>query len=152
MVSGIFTLVMYVPIGNTNSQQTSSPVLATAIPSSSISNTAYLNTTTSYYHNVNIVNSTTTTTNVPYAENTSQGSINSSFSPSLEDCSNGEINITDTSIRSMEEETKIRVKPETLMELRKHKALGEFVSYDDLLQYWMKVCPISAPPGEEVKK
>ena len=64
---------------------------------------------------------------------------------------NGKINITDTSIRSMEDETKIRVKPETLMELRKHKALGEFVSYDDLLQYWMKVCPISAPPGEEVK-
>ena len=61
------------------------------------------------------------------------------------------VNISDTSIRSMEEETKIRMTPETLMELRKHKALGEFRSYDDLIKYWMKVCPITAPPGEEVK-
>ena len=51
----------------------------------------------------------------------------------------------------MEDETKIRMTPETLRELRKHKALGEFRSYDDLIKYWMKVCPIVAPPGEEVK-
>ena len=61
------------------------------------------------------------------------------------------VNIQDTSIRSMEDETKIRMTPETLRELRKHKALGEFRSYDDLIKYWMKVCPITAPPGEEVK-
>ena len=51
----------------------------------------------------------------------------------------------------MEEETKIRITPETLRELRKHKALGEFRSYDDLIRYWMKACPVNAPPGEEVK-
>ena len=61
------------------------------------------------------------------------------------------VNIQDTSIRSMEEETKIRITPETLRELRKHKALGEFRSYDDLIRYWMKACPVNAPPGEEVK-
>ena len=63
----------------------------------------------------------------------------------------GKINMLDTSIRSMEEETKIRITPETLRELRKHKALGEFRSYDDLIRYWMKACPVNAPPGEEVK-
>ena len=51
----------------------------------------------------------------------------------------------------MEEETKIRITPETLRELRKHKALGEFRSYDDLIRYWMKACPVNALPGEEVK-
>ena len=61
------------------------------------------------------------------------------------------VNISDTSIRSMEDETKIRITPETLRELRKHKALGEFRSYDDLIRYWMKACPIIAPPGEEVE-
>jgi hypothetical protein len=61
------------------------------------------------------------------------------------------VNIQDTSIRSMEEETKIRITPETLRELRKHKALGEFRSYDDLIRYWMKACPVNAPPGEGVK-
>ena len=61
------------------------------------------------------------------------------------------VNIQDTSIRSMEEETKIRITPETLRELRKHKALGEFRSYDDLIRYWMKACPVNALPGEEVK-
>ena len=61
------------------------------------------------------------------------------------------VNIQDTSIRSMEEETKIRITPETLRELRKHKALGEFRSYDDLIKYWMKACPVNAPPGEGVK-
>ena len=60
------------------------------------------------------------------------------------------INIQDTSIRSMEDETKIRITPETLRELRKHKALGEFRSYDDLIRYWMKACPVTAPVGEEV--
>ena len=62
------------------------------------------------------------------------------------------VNIQDTSIRSMEEETKIRITPETLRELRKHKALGEFRSYDDLIRYWMKACPVNAPPGEEAKQ
>ena len=51
----------------------------------------------------------------------------------------------------MEEETKIRITPETLRELRKHKALGEFRSYDDLIRYWMTACPVNAPPGEGVK-
>ena len=51
----------------------------------------------------------------------------------------------------MEDETKIRITPETLRELRKHKALGEFRSYDDLIRYWMKASPVTAPPGEEVK-
>ena len=50
----------------------------------------------------------------------------------------------------MEDETKIRITPETLRELRKHKALGEFRSYDGLIRYWMTVCPVTAPPGEEV--
>ena len=63
----------------------------------------------------------------------------------------GKINMLDTSIRSMEEETKIRITPETLRELRKHKALGEFRSYDDLIRYWMKACPVNALPGEGVK-
>ena len=63
----------------------------------------------------------------------------------------GNLNISDTSIRSMEDETKIRITPETLRELRKHKALGEFRSYDDLIRYWMKASPVTAPPGEEVK-
>lgn len=64
---------------------------------------------------------------------------------------NGKINMPDKSIGSMEDRTKIDVSRSTLRELRKHKALGEFVSYDDLLQYWIKNCPINAPPGEEVK-
>ena len=61
------------------------------------------------------------------------------------------VNILDTIINAMDEETRIRMTKPTLMELRKHKAIGEFISYDDLVKYWMKVCPITAPPGEEVK-
>ena len=51
----------------------------------------------------------------------------------------------------MEDKTKVDVSRSTLVELRKHKALGEFASYDELLQYWMKACPVNAPPGEGVK-
>jgi hypothetical protein len=59
--------------------------------------------------------------------------------------------MSDGSIGSMEDKTKVDVSRSTLVELRKHKALGEFASYDELLQYWMKACPVNAPPGEGVK-
>ena len=63
----------------------------------------------------------------------------------------GNINIFDTIINAMDEETRIRMTKTTLMELRKHKAIGEFISYDDLVKYWMKVCPITGPVREEVE-
>ncbi len=62
------------------------------------------------------------------------------------------INKLDTSIRSMEDETKIRVSSITRKRLSKAKALGEFNSYDDLINYLLDQVPISAPPGEEVKR
>ena len=63
----------------------------------------------------------------------------------------GNINIFDTIINAMDEETRIRMTKTTLIELRKHKAIGEFISYDDLVKYWMKVCPITGPVREEVE-
>ena len=52
------------------------------------------------------------------------------------------------SIGVMDSKTKIDVSRETLKELRKHKALGEFPSYDEMLKYWMKHCPITSPAME----
>ena len=52
----------------------------------------------------------------------------------------------------MEDETKIRVSSITRKRLSKAKALGEFNSYDDLINYLLDQVPISAPPGEGVKK
>lgn len=54
-----------------------------AAPPASSSNTVYLNSTTTYYHDVSIANSGTTTTTVPYAENSSQNSVNFGFSTSV---------------------------------------------------------------------
>ena len=62
---------------------------------------------------------------------------------------NGKFNMPDKSIGSMEDRTKIDVSRSTLRELRKHKALGEFPSYDEMLKYWMKHCPITSPVFRE---
>ena len=64
---------------------------------------------------------------------------------------NQNIKMRDTSIRSMDDDTKIRVSPSTRIRLSKAKALGEFVSYDELINYLLDRMPINAPPGEGVK-
>ena len=61
---------------------------------------------------------------------------------------NGKVYMPDISIGVMDSKTKIDVSRSTLKELRKHKALGEFPSYDEMLKYWMKHCPITSPAME----
>lgn len=63
--------------------------------------------------------------------------------------SNEKVYMPDISIGVMDSKTKIDVSRETLKELRKHKALGEFSSYDEMLKYWMKHCPITSPVFRE---
>lgn len=65
---------------------------------------------------------------------------------------NGKVYMPDISIGVMDSKTKIDVSRSTLKELRKHKALGEFTSYDELIQYWMKHCPITSPAKEGGEK
>ena len=62
---------------------------------------------------------------------------------------NENINIDVRSIGVMGDITKIDLKRTTLKELRIQKALGGFPSYDELIQYWLKHCPITAPTFEE---
>ena len=79
MVSGIFILITYIPNGNTDSQQISSPVLATAIPSSSILNSAYINTSFNGYENVGTPSGLSGTSTLTSVENTSANTLSETF-------------------------------------------------------------------------
>ena len=63
--------------------------------------------------------------------------------------SNEKVYMPDISIGVMDSKTKIDVSRSTLKELRKHKALGGFPSYDELIKYWLKHDPITAPVSGE---
>ena len=62
---------------------------------------------------------------------------------------NGKDYIDVRSIGVMGDITKIDLKRSTLKDLRIQKALGEFPSYDEMLKYWLKHDPITAPVSGE---
>ena len=48
-------------------------------------------------------------------------------------------------------DTKIGVSKETRKRLHEARNAGKFISYDEMFQYWLKKCPITAPvSGGEV--
>ena len=55
----------------------------------------------------------------------------------------------DTDIRVMADESKMRLRKETLARARESKFRGKFASYDDWLNYLMDKCPITAPVSGE---
>ena len=76
MTSGVFALIAYIPAGTVGSPQ-SSPAL------SNIGETAATSTTVNYWTQAGVANSGTTSFDMPYAENSSQNSVDFSYTPSL---------------------------------------------------------------------
>ena len=62
---------------------------------------------------------------------------------------NGKLNMWDTDISYMGSEHRIRVDDETLASLKEEKRLGGFLSYNDLIKYKSKKCPITSPVFRE---
>ena len=63
--------------------------------------------------------------------------------------SNEKLNIPDTYRIVMGDESKMRLRKETLARARELKFRGNFASYDDWLNYLMDKCPITAPVSGE---
>ena len=63
---------------------------------------------------------------------------------------NEKVYIWDTIISYMgEREIRIRLKEDTLRDLKIQKKLGGFPAYNDLLKYYVKNCPITSPVFRE---
>ena len=80
MLSGIFTLIIYIPSGSTApyGASPSQPVLASTI-ASSYSSTAFLNTSTNFWHSVSLSNTGDTSVGDTAVENSTTGNVGNPF-------------------------------------------------------------------------
>ena len=62
---------------------------------------------------------------------------------------NGKVYMADTIKEVMGDETKMRLRKETLARLRDARARGKFTSYDDMMNYFLDNCPITSPVSRE---
>ena len=61
---------------------------------------------------------------------------------------NGKVYMADTIKEVMGDETKMRLRKDTLARLRDARARGKFTSYDDMMNYFLDNCPITSPAME----
>ena len=61
---------------------------------------------------------------------------------------NRKVYMPDTIGEVMGDETKMRLRKETLARARDARARGKFASYDDMINYLLDNCPITSPAGE----